>query len=116
DGEIVDDVFDISPPAQDVGQHDDGATTDSADPGPSAKEREIMTRLIRVEEDNSLMKNMMVQMNSLLASHTHRLERIEQIGKELLRRNPAKQSQGNIVYAYVSARAVAELRELERAE
>ncbi|KAK6061252.1 hypothetical protein COOONC_01083 [Cooperia oncophora] len=113
DGDLADDLFDISPLPQDGNQGDDDAPTSSADAGPSPTEREIVMRLIRTEEDTALMKNMIIQMNAILASHTQRLEGIEQVGKELLRRNPTKQTQGNIVYAYVSARAVAELRELK---
>ncbi|KAK6037812.1 hypothetical protein COOONC_24681 [Cooperia oncophora] len=96
DGELVEDVFDVSCALADQVS---ASQTDTAGERSSAREREEMMRSIRMEEDISLIKNMLIQINATLAAHSQRMDILEQIG--------------NIVYAYASPKTVAELRELK---
>ncbi|KAK6017634.1 hypothetical protein OSTOST_16842 [Ostertagia ostertagi] len=105
DGELVEDVFDFS--------LEPTVAEPLVEQGPTPREREFMTRQIRMEEDISLIKNILVQMNSGSSSQGTKIERVEQIGRELLRRNPPKQTQDNLEYVYASAKSVAQLRELK---
>ncbi|PIO62914.1 hypothetical protein TELCIR_15508 [Teladorsagia circumcincta] len=56
-------------------------------------ERESMTRLIEIAESVSSLKENVVHMSSMVMSVTQKQDRIEQMVKELLRRNPARNAE-----------------------
>ncbi|VDO61257.1 unnamed protein product [Haemonchus placei] len=111
DGELIEDVFDVScaPPRD--------SSPCNEEPPPSAKERELMLRIARMEEVMvemmSSMKAIQHEMSRMSTAHSSRLDKSEHMLRELLRRNPAKQASGNISYDYACEKDVAELRELK---
>ncbi|KAK5979553.1 hypothetical protein GCK32_007787 [Trichostrongylus colubriformis] len=109
DGELIEDVFDVSSVPADQAPRSEAQVEQS----PSPSERELIMRITRIEEELSLVKNMVIQMSITLSSLAERSLRSEQMDREVLRRLPAKPAEGNIDYVYASAKEVAELRVLK---
>ncbi|VDO91385.1 unnamed protein product [Heligmosomoides polygyrus] len=115
EGELVDTPFDVSRSSLLLDEEPSSNThlNTSMEEEQMRFNKDCVNRLIKVEESVGLLKDLVVQMNTCTISSTQRLERVEMVCKEILRRNPGKPTQGSIDYSYASARAVAEIRELK---
>nr|CDJ86134.1 unnamed protein product [Haemonchus contortus] len=111
DEKLVEGVYDVScAPEQD-------SSPCNEEPVPTARERELMLRIARMEgslvEMITSMKAMQTEMNGMSTAQSLRMDKLEQMIRELLRRNPAEQALGTISYDYVCEKDVAKLRELK---
>ncbi|KAK5966446.1 hypothetical protein GCK32_008530 [Trichostrongylus colubriformis] len=102
DGELREDLFEVSFPHY---------LADSPN-WETAKARAVGS-LDGIEENISSIKEMMIKMYSLVVSLSERMDKLEEMTAELLRRVPKKHTERPIDYTYVSEEDVAALRILK---
>ncbi|KAK5967182.1 hypothetical protein GCK32_000195 [Trichostrongylus colubriformis] len=77
----------------------------------TARDREIITRIIEIAEENHLLKEMVAKVSSMVISISRKQDKLEEMVAELLKRIPARNDQElTIDYSYVTAKFVAGLR------
>ncbi|EYB89877.1 hypothetical protein Y032_0227g2837 [Ancylostoma ceylanicum] len=109
DGQLVEEElsFEITSSGSDMSEDED-----ETPPTPPA-DRELITRLIKLDELLSVQREEVTTIKNNVATMFQKIDRIGQEMRELLRRVPATRAQAGLVYTYATPETVSYIREMK---